>query len=90
MGIAMPTQQIEIANNPFLVLGFGINAYFKIIKAMLQMMFWVCIANIPLFYIFAQYDTHKGFPLASLSLGNRGGADSICKQIPANIEKLSF
>jgi hypothetical protein len=53
MGIAIPTQEIEIANNPFLVLGFGMNAYFKIIKAMLYMMFWVCIANIPLFYIFA-------------------------------------
>jgi hypothetical protein len=80
MGIAMPnTHAEEFANNPFLILGFGINAYFKIIKAMLYMMFWVCIANIPLFYIFSQYDTHKGFPLASLSLGNMGGADSICK-----------
>lgn len=74
----MTHHEIELQENPMLVLGFGMNAYFKIIKAMLYMMFWVCIANLPLFWIYTQYDTFETMPLASVSLGNMGGAQSIC------------
>jgi hypothetical protein len=79
MDIQMSQHEIEMYHNPLLVLGFGMNAYFKIIKAMLYMMFWVCVANLPLFWIFSQYDTFSTMPLASLSLGNMGGAVSICQ-----------
>lgn len=58
--------------------GFGINAYFKIVKYMLYMMFWILLANLPLFWIYSSYDTFDGLPLASISLGNMGGAMSIC------------
>ena len=57
MDISVPKHEIELDENPLLVLGFGINAYFKIIKLMLYMMFWILVANLPLFYIFSKYDT---------------------------------
>jgi hypothetical protein len=73
-----------------LVLGFGMNAYFKVIKSMLQMMFWVCIANLPLLYIFASYETFPNMPLASLSLGNMGGANTLCTQVPRHTPNISL
>jgi hypothetical protein len=90
MDIKMSHHELEMNEYPMLVMGFGMNAYFKIIKAMLYMMFWIMIANLPLFWIFNQYDTFETMPMASLSLGNMGGAVSYCQQIPHHIESLSF
>jgi len=79
LDIQTPHNEIELHQNPMLELGFGMNAYFKMIKYMLILMFWVCLANLPLFWIFSQYDTYETMPLASLSMGNMGGAMSICQ-----------
>jgi len=67
-----------LEENPLLILGFGINAYFSMIKQMLFMMFFVCLANLPLFYIYGQGNAHSDNALAALSLGNMGGSLSIC------------
>lgn len=57
------------------------NAYFNIIKAMLYMMIVICISNFPLLYLYSSNDDNFT-SLASLSLGNMGGAFSICESVP--------
>ena len=82
--------EIELQQDPMLKLGFGMNAYFQIIKAMFNLMFWVCLANAPLLFIYSSYNTFPTMPLASLSLGNMGGAVTLCQQVPRHIQNLSL
>ena len=58
MDIHMPRHEIELENNPLLVLGFGMNAYFKIVEYMWYMMFWIFVVNLPIFWIYTSYDTY--------------------------------
>ena len=78
MDIELTQSEMEMEDNPLLVLGFGINAYFNIIKQMLYMMMFICFVNLPLFYIYSQYDALDKSAISSLSLGNMGGSLSVC------------
>lgn len=49
------------------------------------MMIFICILNLPLFYIYTSYDAHHLNAIASLSLGNMGGSLTICSHVPHNI-----
>ncbi len=89
MEIELSQSEIEMEENPLLLLGFGINAYFNIIKQMLYMMIAVCIINMPLFYIYGGYGAIKNDAIASVSLGNMGGSVAICSYIPHNVENVN-
>ena len=78
MDIELTQSEMELEENPLLVLGFGINAYFNIIKQMLYMMMFICLVNLPLFYIYNQYDALDKSAISGLSLGNMGGSLSVC------------
>jgi hypothetical protein len=65
------------------------NAYFNIIKAMLYMMIVICISNLPLFYLYSSSNS-KITSIASLSLGNMGGAFSICESVPQQNGNVSL
>ena len=62
-----------------LVLGFGINAYFKMIKAAFILMLVCMLANLPLIFIYSSYDAYHDMPIAQASLGNLGGSLSVCQ-----------
>lgn len=42
------------------------------------MMLIIFVINLPIFFIYGKYSTHKTHPLAILSLGNMGGAFATC------------
>lgn len=89
MEIELSKSEIEMEQNPLLLLGFGINAYFNIIKQMLYLMIGVLIINLPLFYIYGSYGAIQNDAIASVSMGNMGGAVSICSYIPHNYENVN-
>lgn len=66
------------------LLGHGVNAYYKFIKAIWFLCLVLLIFNLPLFFIFSDYDiyTKMDMPMAALTVGNMGGAITICDQIP--------
>ena len=40
---------------PYLALGYGLNAYFDILASVARMFFWVFMFAIPIFYIYGVY-----------------------------------
>ena len=57
MKIKMPKSDEEIVNSPFLMLGYGVNAYFDIMLSLVWMFSCITIFVIPLFYAYSQNDT---------------------------------
>ena len=50
-------QQIE--DNPFMLLGYGLNSYFAVVVQMMVMMGLVMLISLPLMMIYASYDDLK-------------------------------
>lgn len=48
-------------------------------------MSFICLMNLPLFFIYTRYDTHQKDFIAKLSLGNLGGSETVCFQMPNNL-----
>ena len=42
----------EDLSDPYLVLGYGVNAYYQILASLAKMFFWIFIFSLPLFYIY--------------------------------------
>lgn len=42
----------ENMDDPYLVLGYGVNAYYQILASLARMFFWVFLFSIPLLYIY--------------------------------------
>jgi len=88
MGMKVPKSDHELAVNPFLYLGYGVNAYFDIIYYMMCMMITISIFCIPIFMAYTGNSAnalanHAANPFARLrvaTLGNLGGASVICQQ----------
>lgn len=67
-------------------LGYGANAYFTFIEYIILLCVILLLVNLPLFHIFKDhsvYTTEK--PMAAMTLGNFGGANTICEQIPHHL-----
>lgn len=66
-------------------------AYFKFIEAIWILCIILLLLNIPLFYVMKDYNVFtETKPWAALSLGNFGGALTICEQIPHHLEQKSL
>jgi len=56
LGIKMPKSEIAIENEPYLKLGFGINAYLKNVKQLLILMCLIALFfSLPMMQIFSKY-----------------------------------
>mmetsp|Transcript_10851 Transcript_10851/g.14604 ORF Transcript_10851/g.14604 Transcript_10851/m.14604 type:complete len:316 (+) Transcript_10851:248-1195(+) len=79
LGVSKSDQRLE--DDPFLMLGFGLNSYFDV---MIQLMIMVAIIScvmFPLMYTLSRFSALEQFPSYSTNkytLGNIGGADSLC------------
>lgn len=62
------------------------NEYLNVIKYLLFLMLTLTFLSIPQFWIFTRYNIYSSSPINMLSLGNMGGAESICVQLPLDIE----
>lgn len=64
------------------------NAYFDTLKSLMFAFIFLFLCSIPTLSIYASYGGIKGDANGSVtqfSLGNMGGASTVCKQTPINI-----
>ena len=88
MEIDMPESDRDIIKDPYLILGYGVNAYFSIMWFMMRMFIAVTIFCIPIYKMYKDNaslglkDLQPGFKynLNQFMLGNLGAADTVCKQ----------
>ena len=83
MRIKVPKGESEIAKDPFLLLGYGINAYFDIMVSLSMMCICITLFMLPIFYVYSQNNEHglrmyDKYAINQFSLGNLGGARSLC------------
>lgn len=55
MSIKMPKTDIKLEKDPYLRLGFGMNAYFDTLKYMMILMFILFIISLPTMYIYSSF-----------------------------------
>lgn len=98
MGIKMPESEEALAKNPYLILGFGINAYFDLQATMAFMFATVTFFFLPVFFWYKKnpanaLETESFNPmtrLQSYSLGNMAGAQVVCTQRKLDALSMSF
>lgn len=67
------------------------NAYFDTIKYLLNLMWLMLCFSMPIQFMYSGYDALKGQPMYMItkySLGNLGGAETLCKIGPADADRL--
>ena len=52
MGLKIPKSDKKVDKNLFLLLGYGVNSYFEVLKEMMNMFAFISIALIPVFMIY--------------------------------------
>ena len=78
LDIKIPKAEKDIEDEPFVMLGYGVNAYFNILKYLGIMFFMISLFSIPIYSIyFGNSVSMLSGALNKLSLGNLGGADII-------------
>jgi hypothetical protein len=73
--------EAEINENPFLLLGFGVNAYFDILSMLSTMFICITIFSIPIMWCYSRGDgfvDSPTFPISQFMLGNMGASSVIC------------
>jgi len=85
MKIKMPKSENQIIEDPFLILGYGVNAYFDIMLSLCFGLITITVFCLPLFYFFSHnaqlglLDEGK-YVFNQFTLGNMGGASVHCNQ----------
>ena len=52
--------------------------YFKVIKYLFYLMIAMTVLSIPQLFIYSKYSVYNSNTISKYSLGNMGGAESIC------------
>ena len=79
--ITVPKSDQRIEDDPFLLLGYGMNSYFEIMVQLMIMVGLVSLVTIPLqlkFASFSALENYAGYDWNQFTLGNMGGADVFC------------
>lgn len=94
MQIKMPKTDVKLEEDPYLrlgkpqdddPLGFGMNAYFDTLKYMMILMFVLLVISLPAMSLYSSYNALQNenmYMFTKFSLGNMGGASSICSSAP--------
>ena len=91
MDMKMPKSDLQLEEDPFLRLGFGMNAYFDTLFYLMIMMVFISVFSLPSMYIYSSYSGIRADAMGSItqfSLGNMGGASTLCKQAPSSVLSL--
>ena len=81
LGLKAPKNDKLIAKDPFIMFGYGINAFFDMLSSISTMFVWITIFMIPVFHIYAShgaYYNEKSWVLSRMMLGNLGGSSVTC------------
>ena len=67
--IKQPKNETDLEDNPFLYLGYGVNAYFGTMLHLMKMMLWMSIFAMPLIIIYSGNETKalKDLPKYSMN-----------------------
>ena len=82
LGVKIPESEQGLLEKPFLIAGYGVNAYFQILDHFRMMFILITIFSLPLFYIYGTSIGLKGwksFPVTRFTMGNLGGSSTMCK-----------
>ena len=88
MGMKVPNSETELIENPFLILGYGINAYFDMMLQLCEMFLIITVFFIPVYIWYAgnregalsSKEMNPFKQLRVFTMGNLGGASTICAQ----------
>jgi len=53
LGVKMPKNEAQISEDPYLVLGYGVNAYFDILYSLSLMFVCITIFCLPIYWIYS-------------------------------------
>jgi len=53
LGVKVPKNEQQISQDPYLVLGYGVNAYFDILLSLSAMFICITLFAIPIFWIYS-------------------------------------
>jgi len=94
LDMKIPKSDINLEKDPFLQLGYGINAYFDIISSITWMFCFMSLVLIPSMVIFCKYgglkEYSKMYALDQFTLGNMGGSSVLCKNFPLAVDKVQL
>ena len=53
MEVKLPKSESELQEDPYLLLGYGLNSYYQVMFSLFGMFFWVSVFCFPLYIILA-------------------------------------
>ena len=87
LDLPLPENDEEIEEDPYLLLGYGLNAYFDVLMSAVGMFIVLTVASMPLYYYYSNNGVNElaaqgglSGMVAQFSLGNLGGARALCEQ----------
>jgi hypothetical protein len=93
MNMTPPKTDLKLEEDPYLRLGFGMNAYYDTLKYLVMLMLLIFVFSLPSMYIYKSYSGLAAEPMYGItrySLGNMGGAYPLCKFVPLESEFISM
>ena len=91
--ITVPKSDQRIEDDPFLLLGYGMNSYFEIMVQLMIMVGLISLVTIPLMMTLSSFGALEQFPgynFNQYTLGNIGGSDIFCSQSVFNTEATAM
>ena len=91
--LTVPKSDARIEEDPFLLLGYGMNSYFQVMVQLMIMTALISLVTIPVMGTFASFSTLSSLPgynYNQFTLGNIGGADVFCAQATFNVDETAF
>ena len=72
-----------LEEDPFLMLGYGMNSYFDVMKQLMAMFALITVILVPPMWQLSRFDALEQYPsygVNKYTLGNIGGAQAVCAQ----------
>lgn len=85
----MPDENLE---EPFLILGFGVNAYFDILSSLTYLFLMISLFVIPIFIFYSRGQHYTGVhnPITKLFIGNFGAVTMFAKAVRFANERMDI
>lgn len=78
----MPRNEYGILEDPYLMLGYGTNAYFEILMNLTTLFTLIGLFSLPVLYYYSSginYSDYDTWPILQFFIGNIGGSTVFCK-----------
>ena len=81
LALEMGENEEQIQEDPYLILGYGLNAYFDVLDSLSKMLLAITIFMIPVFYMYSMgqaYNDQRSHIISQFMMGSLGGAGTRC------------